>query len=228
MNFIHGLTCVLFLGQLSPIMAQNVSFSYEEPLTAEGLPRSWRSIKHPFAGWPQWSLIDDPMLGKVLRGESRGTSGGVVTIAKHVDLARTPWLNFSWKVEQHPNGTVANKNKSDQAMIIYVDFGKMAGAGPFAKRDTIAYLYDSQALSESWHDDSTLQAKVWAKVLDTGGDDLGKWKSHSVNVFADYRQQFGRNPPYPEAVSLYCNSNNSDSSSLGFCSALEFSGQPKK
>ncbi|MBI2345438.1 MAG: DUF3047 domain-containing protein [Deltaproteobacteria bacterium] len=100
------------------------------------------------------------------------------------DLGTHPILTWRWRARTMPSG--ANETDpatNDSACGVYVIFGKTAGKG-------LKYVWSSVLPVGKTH--SKEAGKMYFTVLDSGqGTD---WRTHRVNVTADYRKFFGRAP----------------------------------
>ena len=94
-----------------------------------------------------------------------------------------PYLSWRWRAKTLPAGAAENDdNKNDSACGVYAIVGG----------------YNGNALKYVWS--TTLpvgqtvtrrEGKLKIKVADSGTGNLGKWRSHTVNVPADYKALFG-------------------------------------
>ena len=69
-------------------------------------------------------------------------------------------------------------------------------------------------------------AKNKAMVLDSGDANLNRWLRRSRNAFKDYRKQYGSDPTLVRNIVVFCDSNDSNSESLGYCGPITFSSKP--
>jgi hypothetical protein len=207
---------------VSLVNAQGAVFDFRGQVTGEDkLPAPWKILGHPVADKPAFTVEDDPQLGRVMRMHAKGNQADAIYRQADVDLSETPYLNFSWKVAKHPTGQIGT-DRNDQAVKVQLEFGLLG-----LKRHVISYIYDPKAKVGTWHDDSSFFAKNRALVLDTSDEHLGKWIAHSRNVVEDYQRCYKRKPPRVNHISIFCDSNHSDSESLGYCSPISFSEGPQ-
>ena len=200
---------------------QPVTFDFEGAVGGEPrLPTPWKLLGHPSADRPAFQAVPDTVHGTVMRLHAKRNQADAIYRRADVDLNKFPLISFFWKVAKHPDGQIGTR-RNDQAVKVQLDFGHRG-----FKRHVLSYVFDQKAKLHSWHDDSSFIAKNVALVLDTGNDKLNTWIGHSRNVFNDYRQVYKSAPPHVRNLSIFCDSNDSDSEAIGFCSPITFSRQP--
>lgn len=129
----------------------------------------------------------------------------------NIDPKQTPWLNFSWRVDQiDPRATVADDDLDDAPARVVITFD-----GPPPKltlRETIFHeqveLFTGHVLPHAtlmyvWDGQGPLEAifqyprssRIRYLVVDSGAAHLGEWRQHRRNVALDYQRVFGEPPP---------------------------------
>lgn len=98
-----------------------------------------------------------------------------------------PIVSWRWRAQALPKG--ANESSgatNDSACGVYVMFSQFKQYG-------LKYVWSSTLPA------GTITAKTPGKmyfvVLDSGAGNVGKWRSHKVNVLEDYKKAFGQEPP---------------------------------
>ncbi len=109
------------------------------------------------------------------------------------DIAKEPWLKWSWRVKEFPKGAdESNPKKNDSAAAIYVVFPRR-----FFVPEAIKYVWSQVVASET----ILMKSKKFpAIVVRTGTEMKEKWVDELRNVAEDYKKLFGRNPPDPVAI----------------------------
>lgn len=124
-----------------------------------------------------------------------------------------PILRWRWKVTQLPEGgDVRNKKTDDQAAQVYVVFPRFPAA------------VNSRQLGYIWENLTPKGMKVQSKkssntryiVLKNREDKLGEWVSERRNVYEDYKDLFGEEPPTVGGVMLMIDSDDTKSSAEGY------------
>lgn len=208
-------------GPASAVTPQEVVFDFRGVVTGEDqLPTPWKILGHPTADTPTFSTEEDARLGTVMRLHAKGAQADAIYRAADVDLSKTPYINFTWKVVTHPAGQIGTR-KSDQAINLNLDFGRLG-----FKKHVVSYTFDPKAKVGTWHDDSSFFAKNRALVLNSSENKLGEWISHSRNVAEDYRRCYKRTLPRLQNIAVFSDSHASVSEALAYCAQISFSERP--
>lgn len=212
---------VLLIAVSTPVAAEKVTFGFGHA-TSNGntTPEGWQVLGNPRARQPEFTVEEDDDQGTVLRLHAQGNESDGIHRAVNIDLSKTPFINFSWKVENHPDGQIGT-SRDDQAVQVQLNFGRHG-----LRRRVLSYGFDAKARAGRWYDDSSFVAVNRVLVLNSGEENLGKWLSHSRNVVEDYRKSYRTNPPRLRNVSIFCDSNDSHSESVGYCGEITFSDKP--
>lgn len=159
--------------------------------------------------------------GVALHAESDGTASGLV---RHItiDLEKTPYLHWSWKVNNILHGNDERSRAGDDYPVrIYVVF---SGGMFFWRTRAINYVWSShQPVGTRWPNAFTSQARMIA--VDSGSESLGQWISHSRNIREDYRQLFGEDVSSVDAVALMSDTDNTGLKATAWYGDIWFSDQ---
>lgn len=156
-----------------------------------------------FVGEAEYRLRSDGQ-SVALYARSEGAASGLYRERK-VDLAVTPVLHWSWRVD-HPLGGGDERTRSgdDYAARIYVVFTR--GPLPWQMR-AINYVWSGREPAGSvWPNAFTSNA--WMVAVRSGVGDAGRWQSERRNVLADYRRLFGEDPTAVSAVAIMTDTDN--------------------
>ncbi len=144
-----------------------------------------------------------------------------VTIAKkfEYDLKQYPFLMWQWRVlELPPGGDERFKKTGDSAAAIYVIFkGRI-------RPDNLKYVW-SASLPLGTTTESPYSSKTKIVVLRNQSSPLGEWVSERVNVYADYKRLFGREPKPVQAIGLMSDSDNTGSRAVAHYKGIRVSKQ---
>lgn len=195
-----------------PAQAENISLSnFDE----DGL-QGWASKS--FAGQTHYSLVDKEGK-KVLKAESRAAASGLFKKIR-IDLEKTPWLNWSWQVD---NTLVdldeQSKTGDDYPARVYaiVDGGLF-----FWQTRALNYVWAShQPKGATWSNAYTRNSKMIA--IESGEDKAGRWITEKRNVREDLRRQFGEKVRYIDAIALMTDTDNTQSVAIAYYRELFFS-----
>jgi len=156
-----------------------------------------------FSGRNQWRLIHENGLA-FLRAESRRTASAWYR-AIRVDLRRTPWLHWRWRVPK-PSGAANERAKSgdDFAARIYV---VISGGVFFWRARALNYVWASHApIGASWPNPFTHRAIMVA--VDSGQHHAGQWREHRRNILKDCRRLLGQDITHIDGVAIMTDTDN--------------------
>lgn len=178
---------------------------------------TWQEKK--FVGKTDYTLVEDEEKGWVLRAHSNGMASGLIK-KKRIDISKTPYLNWFWKVALLPEvADEKTKTGDDYGARIYVIFK----TGPwFWDTRALNYVWSSHYKSgDSWPNAFTSNACM--VVVESGKAQIGRWIEEKHNVKDDIASCFGIAVETIEAVALMSDSDNSKTEALAYYSALHFS-----
>jgi len=173
-----------------------------------------------FRGSTEYRLVDDDGR-RVLRADSRAAASGLYRRIR-IDLERTPYLHWSWKIERTvgaPDETI--KAGDDYAARVYVVFSRGIF---FWNTRAINYVWAShQASGATWPNAFTANAQMLA--LRSGNELAGRWLDERRDVRADYRRLFGAEIRYVDAVALMTDTDNSGGAAVAYYGDIYFSAE---
>lgn len=173
-----------------------------------------------FAGKTSYQLTSVDNSLRLCADSQKSASGLFKTI--DVNLSKTPWLNWSWKIDNVIDGVnERQKNGDDYPARVYVIFK----TGPFPwQLQTINYVFsNSQSLESRWPNAFTSRAQMIA--VRSGKSDTGQWWQEKRNVAADYRQLFGRKLRHVSSVAIMSDTDNSRSSAKACYGDIYFTNE---
>jgi len=170
------------------------------PVLADPGHPGWKEKE--FAGRTIYTALPGEGL---LRAESNGTASGL--FYEHpVDLRRTPWLNWTWKVENVLSGVNEREKKGDDypARIYVVAKGGLA----FWKTKALSYVWSSaEPVGASWPSAFTANAHMIA--VQSGAGRLGQLVKEKRNIREDWRLAFDEDIEKLDAVAIMTDTDNS-------------------
>lgn len=185
---------------------------------ARGVPAGWREYE-TIGGHPAYDLtIVEDGGHRALKLRSRDDHS---TIAKDlkVDLARTPILEWSWKITALPKGAdVRRKETSDLTAHVYVVWPRFPA---LLRSRLIGYAWETTAPAGSV-ERSRKTGTVTFFVLHSGPAELDRWITERRNVVADYRRVYGEDPESPAAVALSIDTNDTRALAEGLIGSIRF------
>lgn len=165
--------------------------------------------------------FDDRSGRQALFADSQGTASGLYREIR-VDLRRTPWLNWSWRVDRVLSGVdERTQSGDDYPARVYV---VVSGGAAFWKTRSLVYVWSShQPVGATWDNAFTRNARVMA--LRSGTKDASQWVSEKRNIRDDFRQQFGEDIDTIDAVALMTDTDNSGQRTTAWYGDLYFTAQ---
>ena len=177
--------------------------------------------KKSFSGQTQYQLVQEGNL-KVLKATSNAAASGL-TRKIRVDLNKTPFLNWSWRIDQQlPGLNEQSKAGDDYAARIYVvvDGGLL--------------VWNSKAVNYVWSSNSP-RGKTWGNAylpknammtaVRGSQDKVGGWVREKRNVKADFKVLFGEDIDEIDGVALMTDTDNSKGSTSAAYGDIFFSAQ---
>lgn len=163
--------------------------------------QGWES--RVFKGETRYRIIPDGATRVLAASANGGASGRFRKI--RIDLTRTPFINFSWKVSGVYKGiNEATKAGDDFPARVYVvrERGLMG-----MNSAALNYVWSSaRPMGSQWVSPYTAQVKLIA--LNSGADKAGSWVRHKRNVREDLRRAFGEDITEIDAVALMSDADN--------------------
>jgi Protein of unknown function (DUF3047) len=138
----------------------------------------------------------------------RSTSG--LRCDVDVDPLRTPWLSWSWRVDQFPSGaSIADDERDDSPARLVLTFDGDTRTLAFRDRmfselvelvtgqplpfATLMYAWDGEAAPEQVIA-YPRSGRIRYLVVERGAQRSGRWLSYRRNVRDDYRRVYGSEP----------------------------------
>jgi hypothetical protein len=155
---------------------------------------------------------------RVLRADSVQSASGLVR-RQRVDLTRTPFLHWRWRVENVLQGVdERTKAGDDYPARIYVI---VSGGLLFWKTRALDYVWSSnQPPGSVWPNAFT--GNVMMLAVESGPERVGHWVEERRNVRQDLALYFGERVDAVDAVALMTDTDNSGRSALAYYGDIYF------
>lgn len=183
-----------------------------------GVPEGWELFVN--AGEADLALVKDDG-GRALKLRSRASSFSLQRKVA-IDLKRTPFVVWQWKVTELPQrGDFRQRATDDQAAQLYVVF-----SWEVFRKEAIAYIWDSTA-----PEGTTARIpspalypflNLHVVVVRSGEAERGKWITETRNVAEDYRKLFAANPDKVQGVMIQINSQHTESRGESYWRSIRF------
>ncbi|MCI0667815.1 MAG: DUF3047 domain-containing protein [Methylococcaceae bacterium] len=156
----------------------------------------------------------------VLCAESRGAASGLVRQIP-VDLRKTPYLNWSWRVDaaflRHDEKT---KQGDDYPARVYV----VLDDGPFFwQTKALNYVWAGRAPVDSLWISPYISSNVKLIAVESGNARTGHWRHEKRNVIKDLKLAFGKVITRIDAVAIMTDTDNTGSSARACYGDIFFS-----
>ncbi len=156
---------------------------------------------------------------RCVRAVARGTASGMFREIE-VDLTRTPWLNWHWRIDNvYRNDGEQTRAGDDYPARVYV---VKSGGALFWKTLAVNYVWSShQPVGTSWPNAFTDNAHMFA--VRSGDGQTGQWLAEKRNIREDFRQAFGKDVERIHAVAIMSDADNTGQAASGCYGDIFFS-----
>lgn len=186
--------------------------------------------KASLAGWERKAFRGETEYAFVYDAGKRATVLQAVSSAAasgrfrkiSIDLAKTPFLNWTWKVSDPLVGNDENAKDGDDfsaRLYVVVERGIMGVTSL-----SVNYVWASQhPAGSSWPRPFTKRVRLMA--VNSGSTGLNMWVSHKRNVRNDLRDQFGEDITSIDAVALMTDTDNSGGRARAYYGDIWFTAE---
>lgn len=131
---------------------------------------------------------------------------------KKVRLDEYPYLNWSWRAIDLPEGANEEHDRTNDAVLsVYVVYKILR----FTRLPKVIRYSWSSSLEEGVVISNNF-GKQKIVILNSGEDQLGQWITHKRNLIEDYREFFGGDPPNePIAILILSDADNVQDLTIG-------------
>lgn len=206
-DYRHLMSAVEFLVGIALLVIMTVTYGEgAERIAVSDFARDglndWKS--KIFSGTTQYRITE--LDGKlVLHAVSEAAASGLYREIP-IDLRKTPYMNWSWKVDSVLSGVNERKKSGDDYPArVYV---VVSGGFFFWRTRALNYVFsNNQPAGSSWKNAYTENARLIA--VQSGLQGSGQWTSFKRNVREDFRRAFGEDIQALDAVAIMTDTDNS-------------------
>ena len=187
---------------------------------SQGTLSGWE--QRPFKGETAYALVRDPeSRATVLQAFSSASASGRFKKI-NVDLTKTPFLNWSWKVANALADLDENTQSGDDfaARVYVVSERGLMGMNSLS----VNYVWAAQRPTGS-HWTSPFTSQVRLVAVNSGSNGLNTWLSHKRNVRSDLKQLFGEDITSIDVVALMTDTDNSGQRAVTYYGDIWFSAE---
>lgn len=189
---------------------------------SEGDLSGWE--ERTFEGNTQYQLIqetDGIQTRQVLKAYTEAAASGLFREID-IDLTQTPYLNWSWKVENIYNANDENQRAGDDYPVRI--FVISSGGIFFWNTLAVNYVWSSnQAVDSQWESAVTRNAMMLA--VRSGQGEVGQWLSEKRNIREDFNTFFGADITEIHAIAIMSDSDNTGQNATAYYGDIFFSTQ---
>ena len=170
-----------------------------------------------FSGNTEYSVVyDDEAQRNVILAKSMHSASGLFS-GERIDLDKTPWLNWSWRVEKFPTvNDEKEKAGDDFAARIYI---VVNDGWTFLSTKTINYVWSqNNSIDDTWPNPFAGE-KAMMIVVQTREQENG-WVSEKRNIKKDLKNLFGKDYRYINAIAIMTDTDNTKSSATSYYSDI--------
>jgi len=195
----------LFLGLLVVLATGNLAADTRLPLGEFSRNRLDGWERKSFKGETRYQLQNlDGVV--VLKAESRAAGSGLFR-EERIDLEKTPFLNWSWRIGNRLTGlNEQSKSGDDYAARIYV---VIKGGWAFWQTKAINYVWASNTEKDIVWPNAFAGDHAMMLALRGPETPLNVWQAEKRNVRADLQKLFGEDLRVIDAVALMTDTDNS-------------------
>ncbi|CUQ67580.1 DUF3047 domain-containing protein [Candidatus Nitrospira inopinata] len=213
-------------------------FSAQQP--GSGLPEGWKPLT--FKKIPKPTVYELVRDGErvVVKAVSESSASGLMKEVK-INPKEFPIVRWSWKVENLiQKSDVTRKEGDDYPARLYITFeydpGKvsvvkklkfMAGRALFGDIPIAAINYIWETKTQV----GTVLANAYTDfvkmiVVQSGPQNVGQWIEESRNLYEDYKNAFGEEPPMINGVAIMSDTDNTGERATAYYGDITFAKQP--
>lgn len=213
--------CIAILSQSAALSAGKDAMALADPSTGsfpDPSLKSWR--ERSFTGHTKYEIVDAGAQ-KVLKGTADGTAS-VLYNKRSVNVAKTPWVNWSWQVQNTLSPIEEQTQSGDDfpgRLYVVVRTGLM----PW-QTTAINYVWSSSTEPGTyWQNPFTKKSVMIA--LRSGEEELGQWQHERRNVVNDFKTYFNLDIEKIDGYAVMVDADNSGKQATAYFGNITFSAQ---
>jgi hypothetical protein len=209
-----------------------------------GLPQHSVATTIPFDTLNDWEAMVTPktqvttnytVKQNQLHIESRHAHSGLIWSQK-MNVHTMPQLSFSWKVSKiMPSANISIKSLDDAPIRILILFTEDDHRKSWIRRQLdklflqfygkLPYDYSLAYVWANRHHDSAYiegayTHKLRSIILDEGDRYVGQWRSHTLNIYDDFKRIYGAEPPKIATLGILSDTDNTKGNVLAWVKDL--------
>jgi len=212
------LLTVVLITPINKALAQNDIQIAISSFSTEGL-KNWKTQSFLGSTDYQITLLDKQY---VLQASSHASASGLYK-EQRIDLHKTPFLNWRWRIH-HPLTGLNEQSKSgdDFSARIYI---VISGGWAFWRTKAINYVWANSSKKGAIWPNAFVGKKAMMIALRSSMDKSSTWYSEKRNIRKDFKQLFGSDIQYIDGIALMTDTDNSQSHALAYYGDIYFSAK---
>ena len=202
-------------------------FPLYQPATADTKLAIGEFSQHHLAGWEHKSFKGETQYRlqaidgvTVLTADSHAAGSGLFK-EQRIDLQQTPFLNWSWRIDNRLTGlNEQSKLGDDYAARVYV---VVKGGLAFWQTKAINYVWAGNTQKDSVWPNAFAGDHAMMMALRGPETPLNVWQAEKRNVRADFKKLFGEDITVIDAVAIMTDTDNSGGQATAAYGDLWFS-----
>ncbi len=217
---ISALATLIFTPSVA-LSASDVQNKLQAPSTGSFPDPSLKSwSERSFVGNTKYEIVDAGS-EKVLKGSADGTAS-VLYNEKSVNVAKTPWVNWSWQV-QNTLGPIKEQTKSGDDFPGRLYVVVRTGFLPW-ETTAVNYVWSSSTEPGTfWQSPFTEKSVMIA--LRSGEEDLGQWQHERRNVVDDFKTFFNLDIDEIDGYAVMVDADNSGKQATAYFGNISFTAK---
>lgn len=203
----------------SSLISADTSGRYQVSAFARGSLAEWQEKR--FSGKTDYQLVR--IEGEqVLQASSTDSASGLYKEAS-IDLKKTPYLNWRWRVENRiESGDEKQKAGDDYVARIYLVINHKYF---FWKSLALSYVWANKSIKGEIWNNAFAGDSVKMFALRSAEEATDVWLSEKRNVYEDLKLAFGESISSIDAVAIMTDTDNSKSKAIAYYSDIYFSAK---
>tara|TARA_R110001599_G_scaffold56835_3_gene156776 strand:+ start:1023 stop:1739 length:717 start_codon:yes stop_codon:yes gene_type:complete len=158
--------------------------------------------------------------GTVIRAESKDSASGLL-LKEDIDITKTPYLNWSWKVEKTlPELPETTKSGDDYVARIYLIH---SGGWFFWQTKALNYVWSSRNAKEQMWPNAYAPDNALMKAVRDKSDDTGIWYTEKRHVQADFKAWLEKDILQIEGIAIMTDTDDSKGHAVVYYGDIFFS-----
>jgi len=201
----------------------------------DGLPDLWQALSFRGKKATDYRLYE--IDGKVvIKAESDRSASGLIRRVD-IDPQEYPILQWSWRVENIlEEGDVTEKSGDDYPARIYVTFDYDISNLSWWNRTRLRAIrtfygdVPTRAINYLWESKADIETivpnpytdLVMMIVVESGEVNLGTWVDHERNIYEDYIEIYGEEPPGINSIAVMTDTDDTGESAIAYYGDIKF------